>query len=70
MLQTRVSVTQWEVFEVLSLQTKDVDHRHAGRVGRIMKKLGWDSRRDRSDGKDEIVYFDPARGPDAKDTLW
>lgn len=56
MLKTRTSVTQWEVFEHLGIPKKDADQRHAARVGRVMKKLGWVAERDRSDGEDRTVY--------------
>lgn len=58
-LKTRTSVTQLDIFEHLGIPKKDADYRHAGRVGRIMKKLGWISERDRRDGEDRTVFKKP-----------
>lgn len=60
MLKTRLSVTQWDVFEALGLQKKDTDYRHSARVGRIMKKVGWTMHRDRANGEDRIVFKNPS----------
>lgn len=59
MLKTRTSVTQLEIFEALGIPKKDADWKHSTRVGRIMKKLGWQSGRDRKDGEDRIVFRNP-----------
>ncbi|RJT42033.1 hypothetical protein D3227_04985 [Mesorhizobium waimense] len=56
MLKTRTSVTQLEIFETLGILKKDADRRHSDRVGRIMKKLGWQAERDRKDGEDRTIY--------------
>ncbi|MER9628411.1 VapE domain-containing protein [Mesorhizobium sp. M0296] len=56
MLKTRTSITQLEIFEALGIPKKDADWKHSNRVGRIMKKLGWVSGRDRKDGEDRIVF--------------
>lgn len=61
MLKHPKSITQVEIFKGIGLLTKDIEYRHAARVGRIMKKLGWLHRRDRSDGEDRIVFYDPAK---------
>jgi len=63
------TITQSEIFEKLGIARKDVDHRHAGRVGRIMKKLGWSMARERSDNEDKIVFRAPGFTPkrEAKD---
>lgn len=59
-LIARQEVSQVDILKELGVPTKDIDHRHSARVGRIMKKLGWVGRRDRSHGKDETVYTNPA----------
>jgi predicted P-loop ATPase len=59
MLTTRTSISQWDVFEALGVQKKDADWRHAARVGRIMKKLGWIVVRDRANGEDRVVFRNP-----------
>lgn len=59
-LRTRQSASQLEILKELGVPTKDADWRHSGRVGRIMKKLKWVQSRDRSGGRDETVYTNPA----------
>lgn len=59
-LRTRTEIAQWDIFELVGLAKKDVDTRHSARVGRIMKRLGWDAVRDRADGEDRIVYQGPS----------
>lgn len=59
MLKTRTSVTQWEIFEHLGIPKKDANWNHSTRVGRIMKKLGWQAERDRAGGEDRTVYKNP-----------
>jgi predicted P-loop ATPase len=60
-VRASASVSQLEIFRQLGIPTKDVDYRHAGRVGRIMKKLGWASARDRSNGEDQTIFIAPQR---------
>lgn len=60
LLKTRSSISQWEIFEALQIPKKDVDLRHAARVGRIMKKLKWEMKRDRSNGDDRVVFQNPS----------
>jgi len=50
------SIAQIDIFAALGIPKKDADWRHAGRVGRIMKKLQWTSSRDRQDGEDRVVF--------------
>jgi len=59
MLRTRVNISQTEIFGHLGIASKDADWRHSHRVGRIMKKLGWTSRRDRTGGEDKVVFDNP-----------
>jgi predicted P-loop ATPase len=58
-LRTRTSATQWEIFEHLGIPKKDANWNHSNRVGRIMKKLGWESKRDRVNGEDRTLYSNP-----------
>lgn len=59
-IRTRQTVTQVEILKELGVPTKDIDYRHSGRVARIMRKLGWVGGRDRSGGRDETVFTNPA----------
>ncbi|HEY5797699.1 MAG TPA: virulence-associated E family protein [Bosea sp. (in: a-proteobacteria)] len=59
MLASERKITQMRIFEELGIPKKDVDWRHAGRVGRIMKKLGWKAGRDRSGGEDRVTFYHP-----------
>ncbi len=58
-LKGKTSITQLDIFAILGILKKDADWRHAGRVGRIMKKLGWTSSRDRKNGDDRVVFTRP-----------
>lgn len=58
-LRNKASISQLEIFTVLGIPKKDADWRHAGRVGRIMKKLGWTVGRDRKGGEDRVVFTAP-----------
>ncbi|TIT90363.1 MAG: hypothetical protein E5W41_00090 [Mesorhizobium sp.] len=58
-LKTRSSVSQWDIFEHLGIPKKDADNRHSARVARIMKKLGWQAKRDRANGEDRTLYSNP-----------
>lgn len=64
-LKSRRSIAQGEIFSLLGIQSRDADWRHAGRVGRIMKKLGWTAGRDRRDGQDRAVFKAPDDGQEA-----
>lgn len=59
MLKAQSSIAQTEIFTSLGIPKKDADWRHAGRVGRIMKKLGWTVGRDRKGGEDRVMFFKP-----------
>lgn len=59
LLDARKEISQWEIFENLGIFTKDASAVHAARVGRIMKRLGWSSYRDRKEGRDRTVYRKP-----------
>lgn len=64
-------LTQWFIFEKLGIAKKDADHRHAGRVGRIMKKFGWEMARDRQNGEDCVVFRNPKNvAPEPLDPKW
>lgn len=56
MLKVRSSIAQDEIFQALEIPKKDRDKRHADRVGRIMRKLGWKYHRDRTDGQDRVLF--------------
>lgn len=59
MLRGQFRIYQHDIFKELGIPNKDVDWRHASRVGRIMKKLGWTSKRERRDGEDRVVFTSP-----------
>ncbi|MDK2769944.1 MAG: virulence-associated E family protein [Sphingomonas sp.] len=63
-LRAERKMTQLQIFKELGIAHKDVDWRHAGRVGRIMKKLGWTARRDRSGGDDQTTFYHPDFDPE------
>ena len=58
-LKGRRSVAQLDILKSLGISAKDADWRHAGRIGRIMKKLGWTASRDRKGGEDKVVFLNP-----------
>lgn len=58
-LKTRNVVAQIEILEHLGIHKRDMDWRHSGRVGRVMKKLGWSMKRDRSNGDDKVIFTAP-----------
>lgn len=64
-IHSRTSVTQLEIFKELGIPTKEIDGRPAARVGRIMKKLGWQATRERAGGEDRTVYL-PTKRADAE----
>lgn len=59
MLTGKKSIAQMDIFDGLKIPAKDVNWIHSSRVGRIMKKLGWVSSRDRSRGEDRVVFRNP-----------
>lgn len=58
-LKGQSSISQIDIFTHLGIPKKDADWRHAGRVGRIMKKLGWSVGRDRKGNEDRVMFFNP-----------
>lgn len=66
MLKGQTSIAQVDIFAGLGIPKKDADWRHAGRIGRIMKKLGWTVGRDRRDNEDRVTFYAPDRS-EAKD---
>ena len=58
-LKGRRSVAQLDILKSLGISAKDADWRHAGRIGRIMKKLGWTASRDWKGGEDKVVFLNP-----------
>jgi len=59
MLSGQRSISQVDIFKSLGIPNKDADWRHAARVGRIMKKLGWEQARDRSGSEDRVIFRNP-----------
>jgi len=53
------SVPQIDILSHLGIPMKDADWRHTGRVGRIMKKLGWTVGRDRRGNEDRVTFYAP-----------
>jgi predicted P-loop ATPase len=64
MLVGRKEIAQIDIIRELGIQAKDADWRHAGRIGRIMKKLGWSAHRDRRSGEDRVVFRRPLSADD------
>ena len=62
-VKARVTITLLEVFKELGIPHKDASRLHADRVGRVMKKLGWETFRDRENGNDRLSF----RNPNASD---
>lgn len=69
MLSGNVQISQIDIFRGLGIPTKDADWRHAARVGRIMQKLGWTSRRDRRNNEDRVTFYSPVQ-PDQEGFEW
>lgn len=65
-VKDRVTISTLEIFKELGIPNKDASRLHAERVGRIMKKLGWETYRDRVDGNDRIAF----RNPNASDAAY
>lgn len=63
------SIAQVDIFKELGIPNRDADTRVAGRVGRIMKKLGWSVGRDRSGGDDRVTFYNP-NATDAEKADW
>ena len=61
-LRGQRSITRLDILKNLGISAKDADWRHAGRIGRIMKKLGWITTRDRRNGEDRVVFLNPIFG--------
>lgn len=59
MVKGQKSISQLQIFEGLGIQKREADWRHAGRVGRIMKKLGWVVGRDRKNNEDKVMFYRP-----------
>lgn len=59
-LAVRSSISQWEAFNLVGILSKDAGPAHSIRVGRIMKRLGWEASRDRAGGEDRVVYSRPS----------
>jgi len=55
------SIAQLDILSALGIPMKDADWRHTGRVGRIMKKLGWTVGRDRKNNEDRVTFYAPDR---------
>lgn len=58
-LKNKDAVAQTDVLYHLGIPTKDADIRHAARIGRIMKKLGWSRHRERTNGEDRTMFRSP-----------
>lgn len=59
MLSGKRNIAQTEIFTTLGIPAKDTDWRHASRIGRIMKKLGWIGKRERRENEDRVIYYHP-----------
>lgn len=66
LLRGRRQISQLDIFEGIGIPKKDYGWVHSARVGRIMKKLGWTSARDRSGFEDKVMFTNPAYSGDDK----
>lgn len=64
LIKGQTSISQVDIFSSLGIPKKDADWRHAGRVGRIMKKFGWTVGRDRRGNEDRVAFYAPDRSGD------
>lgn len=55
----RRQVAQLEIFKELGILPREAGWVHSQRLGRIMKKLGWDVTRDRSGMDDRVMFVNP-----------
>lgn len=58
-LQNRTSILLSEVIREVGIPAKDANERHAGRIGRIMRAVGWIATRDQKGGATVIKYVKP-----------
>lgn len=70
MLSGHSKITQIDILKQLGIPNKDVDWRHSSRVGRIMKKLGWDMKRERRNGEDRVVFHAQNYKPTVEPEEW
>ena len=59
MLVGRKMISQMDIIDGLKIPAKDVNWMHSSRVGRIMKRLGWQVTRERKQGDDRVVFVNP-----------
>ncbi|MBA8904899.1 VapE domain-containing protein [Aminobacter ciceronei] len=67
--KTRTAVYQNEILKDLGIPLKDANDRHAARIGRVMKKLGWEMVRDRTAGEDRVKFVQPSLIVPEQETL-
>lgn len=67
--KTRSAVYQSEILKDLGIPLKDANDRHAARIGRVMKNLGWEMERDRTAGEDRVKFTRPTLFDQEKETL-
>ncbi len=54
-----VLVAQSDLLKALGIQMREADYRHAGRLARVMKTLGWTMDSDRSNGGKRVIFRAP-----------
>lgn len=59
MLTGKRSITIIDIFAGLGILNKDAGWQHASRVRRIMSKLGWISKRERTASEDRTIFYHP-----------
>lgn len=55
-LRLRDTAYQADILQALGISIKDANHLHAARIGRIVKKLGWEAVRERQGKEDRVKY--------------
>lgn len=69
-LETRSEVSQIEIMEFIGIEKRHADTRSSSRIGRIMKSLGWETKRSRRGGRDETLFVNPKFADDQEDIAW
>ena len=64
-LDNRSSILLSEIIRDIGIPAKDASERHAGRIGRIMRAVGWIATRDQKGGATVIKYIKPLPEDDA-----
>jgi predicted P-loop ATPase len=66
-IEGRTSILLSEIIREIGIPSKDAGERHAGRIGRIMRAVGWMATRDLKGGAAVIKYVKPLEDGDVAD---